>query len=119
MASVDAAAFVVLGPTPSNDDIRDCMVRRGYYVGGEAWEIPDEQVTAFRSEIAPGLVGFQEESPPYEVWRRRIVDETVDELLAEVSTIEMLKESVSGFDLLWVLLGMSSAFGLVMRRSRA
>lgn len=115
--SVDASEFAALGPSPSDDDVRDYMVRRGWFVQGEGWEIPDAMVAGFLEETAPTLRTFHEEQPPYETWRDGLVDEAVDEMLKEVSLIEIVKEDLSGFDLLWAILAVSSAFGIVMRRS--
>jgi len=95
-----AADWVALGERPTPDQVRAFAEDHGFDPGDP---------TAFAAEKGPRLRDFAEQKPSLEVWR----DEIRGRLAAEASFLEHLKSDFHPADILFVLLGIASAFGLV------
>jgi hypothetical protein len=69
-------------------------------------KITDEEVEAFRAISQPLLAAFANGNPSKE----KYVEERLTEWMAEASKFERLKESVSLWTILWLFLGVGTAF---------
>lgn len=113
----DAAAFAALGADPVDAQLRAFMVDHGFTEAGNPQEIDPEELKVFVAEQAPELREFQRDQPEFSVWQALMVERYLPRMLVEMRShiIPAIREQLSGFDLLWIFLGVTSSFGLVMR----
>jgi len=102
--ATDAEKWAALEDKASDDAVSKFILDRGYDY---------DEVAVFRQEIVPDLVAFHETKPSLEDWRDSVTAEVVN----EASFIESLKADFHPLDLLFVGLGIASAFGLVSRHT--
>ena len=57
---------------------------------------------------------FHAEQPALEEWREGVIAD----IAGSISIVEVVKQNLSPIDILFIVLGVSSAFGLVSRRTR-
>lgn len=101
----DAADWVALGEQPTPEQVRTFAFEHGY-------DRQDPQT--FASEVGEHLRRFHAEKPTLEQMREQVVVEIVE----NTSFIEYLKDKFHPFDVVFVLLGIASAFGLVSRATQ-
>jgi len=98
----------------SGVDATDDAAVRAFMVT-HAWAeepVPAEDLAGFKTDTAPLLAWMHASNPSLEQWRDRLV-ESLDTSI----DLEVMKSSFSAIDLLFAFLGISTAYGLVMRRS--
>ncbi|MGE3173112.1 MAG: hypothetical protein AB7O97_10850 [Planctomycetota bacterium] len=112
--ATDAALFADLA---ADDDaaLAAFLVERGYATGARPEDLTRQDLANFRRHTAPALRAFHANQWTLAQWQAQVVGDA----LREVSTSQIVRESMDGMDLLFALLGLSTAFGIVMRRSRA
>lgn len=101
---VDARDWAALGDTTDDEAVETFALSHEFDV---------EDAAEFRTEFADGLQAFQAANPSFEEWsdgQRAIYREL---LAADYSFVDYLKEDFHPFDLLFVVLGIAAAFGLV------
>lgn len=98
--SRDAADWVALGERPTSEQVQAFAEDHGY---------DPSDPTAFAAEEGPRLRDFAEQKPSLEQWR----DHIRGTVAAEASFLDHLRSDFHPADILFVLLGIASAFGLV------
>jgi hypothetical protein len=96
----DAADWVALGEQPTREQIRDYADGHGFDPTGPEG-VADDEVALLRR--------FAADKPSLEQWR----DQLREHAVASISFVDHLKEDFHPADILFVLLGIASAFGLV------
>lgn len=96
----DAADWVALGDAPTADQVQA-------YVEGHGFDADD--MTQFAAEEGPELRRFAAENLTLEQWR----DQVRERFVSGFSFVEYLQDDFHPADILFVLLGIASAFGLV------
>jgi hypothetical protein len=99
-------------PTP--EKVRGFMSTHEYVEPGKE-PIPDEQLDFFLASMAPRLQWIQTEKPSPDEFRARSESDLRAMVYAEASLPELVAEDLNLIDALFVFLGISTAFGLVMR----
>lgn len=107
----EALAIAAILPSPSDDRIRSHLVERGLFF--EETEITPEDLVEFR-EWLPQLEKMARERPTFQQWQ----DQAVAEVATSGTAMEAVKEELSPIDILFALLGITTAFGMVMKASR-
>ncbi|MBL8898721.1 MAG: hypothetical protein JNM84_13875, partial [Planctomycetes bacterium] len=107
----DARLWCELGEDPSFEQVRSFMIQRGYVYEGEV--PPRDEIDGFESEIGPSLVSDHRTPLTFAAFRERIGSK-----VGVLSFSEHFRATLSPFDLLWVLLGLSSAFGIVQNAGK-
>lgn len=102
----DATAWAALGEQPSDEQVK---------AFAEKHEFEFRDAASFRSEVGEQLTWIATEKPTLPQWRARLVADTA----ARVSFVEYLKDDFHPFDVLFVGLGLVTAFGLVNRYTTA
>jgi hypothetical protein len=111
----DAVDFAELEPNPTDSELRLFMVERGFTPAGSPAQVQPKEVQEFLSTTAPELRSMRSNPPSYETWYAHHVAESRRAFEAEFSIVQANLDELSGFDLLWVFLGVSTAFGIVRR----
>ncbi len=94
-----------------NDDtsMREFMIAYQYTESGTAESIPDEDLTYFKESTEPVLRNMASSTPPsYEQWLQASFGDQV----ASYSTFDLMQESFGLIDLVFLLLGVVTAFRL-------
>ena len=99
-------------PTPEN--VRGFMSAHDYVEPGRE-PIPDEDLDYFLARMAPRLQWMQTEKPSPDEFRARSESDLRAMVYAESSLPELVLADLNHFDALFAFLGISTAFGLVMR----
>jgi hypothetical protein len=108
----DARLWAELGADPSWEQVRSYMIERDFVGAGE---VPDRaSIDAFEAENGPQLMAHSDPALTLERWREHVRSE----LLGEYSFAEHFRATLTPFDLLWVVLGVGSAFGIVAKAAK-
>ncbi len=73
-------------------------------------DVSQQDIAAFKEYSLPELREISNGSLSFEAWQQSSVDNFVSSVRGSISRIDSLKDSLSLFDLLWVFLGVSTAF---------
>ena len=107
-----ALEFNKLPWPPSDDDLRHFLIDVGKTDQGSAQEVPTHEVVRFRRVESQMLHRLATERPDYEVWRA----DAVRDFAGAKSWGERFLASLAPLDLVFMLLGVCTAFGLVAWR---
>lgn len=113
-ARIDAAGFAALSVPPTKEEVRIYIADRGYGDVGASDSVTDEDVEIFHAEWAPELRAFNQRQPSFEQWQ----DDALAALGDEEAATSMVMDELSAIDLIFALLGVTTAFGLVMSATR-
>jgi hypothetical protein len=102
----DATAWKALGASPTDEQVTEFALDREYDVDSAA---------EFRMVVAPRLNWLAESERTLADWRTF----EAGNLQAQFGFVEYLKEDFHPLDILFVLLGLGSAFGIVSRHTTA
>ncbi|MEM9303944.1 MAG: hypothetical protein AAGE01_17650 [Pseudomonadota bacterium] len=105
----DAEAFASVSDEAS---LRGFMVERDYTDRVDPATIPAADVAAFEAETRPRLLQLRFAQPSYEQWLQGLMGE-----FSDISSFEILQESFGLFDIIFLVLGMTTAFRLGSRES--
>lgn len=111
----DAADFAQLAANPSDNELREFMIEHGYTPAESPAQIQPREVQEFLATTAVDLRSMRSSPSSYEDWYAAQVAESRRAFEAEFSIVQANLDELSGFDLLWVFLGVSTAFGIVRR----
>ncbi len=111
----DAVDFAQLDPNPTDSELRLFMVEHGFTSAESPQRVQPKEVQEFLSTTAAELRSMRSNQPSYESWYAHHVAESRRAFEAEFSIVQANLDQLSGFDLLWVFLGVSTAFGIVRR----
>lgn len=107
-ARIDAEAWVALGDSPSDDVVESYALDHDFDVDSAA---------QLRSDFVPDMERFVKEQPSKEEWVESKRSE-VETFVAENFTfISYLRKDFSIIDILFVGLGLATAFGIVRKRT--
>ena len=110
----DSKAVLALGENPSDEQLAQVIVERGYFEGTTE-EVTPDLLSWFRDEQAPHLREFNLSEFTFESWvedEQARIDLEVEEMGGYVG---LVTAELNGLDLLFLFLGISTAFGLVSR----
>lgn len=108
VTKVDARDWAALGDSPSDDAVEQFALDHDFDV---------DSAEEMRTEFGPDLVKFAKEQPTREQWIEQ-QREVVEEVFAEEYTfLDYLKEDFSPIDILFAVLGLATAYGMVHRRT--
>lgn len=108
-----ASDFVVL---TSEEEHPAFMAEHGFYTEADtAAEVTHEELADFRLNGAPMLAAFAASPPDFETWRNQRITEISSGYMGSLESNEMFGDMFSGFDALFLFLGVSTAFGMVKR----
>lgn len=111
---VDVADIANLPETPTDDEIGVFMREHNYCSDPEAGASADE-IKRFRTKQIPYLRTLDPDSITFEKWaegRRAAIQEGLDN---ELSNVDIVKESLGPLHLIFLFLGISTAFAVVSR----
>lgn len=103
---VEDAALLAAG-SGSDDFVRQFMVDRGYTEATDPRRVSAEELSDFRTYTEPTLREVAETSPDFEQWQARTA-----EAIDEFSPWTIMREGFGWLDLLFVGLGIATAFRL-------
>ena len=95
-----------------DQSLRQFMVDYGYSEAYETNEVSASEVDSFKAEIEPDLLTVQANPPTFEQW----MDIHVNQELAAVSTWQLMQENFGILDLVFLLLGVATAFRLASQQ---
>ena len=73
-------------------------------------EPTSEEIEWFKKSQEPELRQMSKGDLTFEQWQSRRVDAVVEMIRDNTSTLDVLKDSLSPFDLLWIFLGVTTAY---------
>jgi len=111
----DAADFAQLDADAGDGELRDFMVEHGYTSADSPEGVPDEELQGFLAINAPLLRALHATPTSYEDWYAERVAESRQALEENFSIVQANLDGLNGYDLLFVALGVSTAFGIVRR----
>lgn len=100
-------ARLIVNGSGSDTFIRRFMVERGYTYATDPARVSKAEVADFREYVEPGLRDMAQNPPGFEEWQASTV-----ESLEEFSPWAMMREDYGIFDILFVFLGVGTAFRL-------
>jgi hypothetical protein len=112
---IDAADFARLSTDPTEEEIRLFLVEHRYTGADEPDAIEDEELRAFHALQVPMLRAMRASSPSYEDWYAEREAESRRAFEESFSIVRANLDGLNGLDLLFVALGVSTAFGIVRR----
>jgi len=109
----DARQFALLAG--DDESLTEFMVERRYGNYRSADEVPYEEVRKFRESVQPRLEKIIATRPSFDQWR----EFTSYSATEEASTFGLMVASIGGLDLVFLLLGIGTAFLLAYRGRKA
>ena len=88
--------------------LRQFMVERQYSEFSSPTQVSDEEMDIFLEYTAPRLIDIAANRPSFDEWR----DNNLGQSIADMSTLDLLVDSLTWIDLLFVLFGVGTAFRL-------
>ena len=101
-----ATAWVALGDSPTADQVRAFAKEHHYMV---------DSVEEFVRDDGPLLRSFAADNPDLATFRTQLGDQ----IRSRVAFFDYLKEDFSPYDILFAILGIASAFGIVSKATQA
>lgn len=111
----DAADFAGLGANPADGELRSFMVEHHYSAASSPVEVQEDEVQTFLTTNVPNLRELHANRTSYADWYAAREAESRQAFEAEFSLVQANLEELNGFDLLFVALGVTTAFGIVRR----
>jgi len=111
-----SGAWTEFTEPPSDEVLARFMVDHGFTEATDATQVIAEELAYFRDEHAPELERFAADQPTREEWDAEIVED-MNEYRSDVDITEAVVDDLGLLDILFVGLGISTAWGLVMRNS--
>jgi hypothetical protein len=111
----DAADLAELDGDADDYDLRLFMVEHAYTAAVSPEDVADEELRGFLADHAPDLRALHANRTPHAQWYAEVVAESRRDFEADFSLVQANVESLAPIDALFVLLGVSTAFGMVRR----
>lgn len=93
----------------SDDESRRAfMIDYEFTAASSPDDITDQEMDFFRNDVEPALAQFLIEQPDFDKW----VEVTLGNTMSDMSTMDLLKESFGILDLVFLFLGVGTAFRL-------
>ncbi|MGD8886341.1 MAG: hypothetical protein PVF34_11995, partial [Gammaproteobacteria bacterium] len=103
MIAVDAFENVT-----DEESLRHFMVDYEYTESYSTDNITDEEIGTFKAEIEPLLTTYRSQKPSFDEW----VKASFEDQIGEISTFELIKENFGFLDVLFLFLGVGTAYRL-------
>ena len=103
---------------PGTDDralLETYMVEHDFAEPG----VTDEEIEFFEQQWASKLTKWNANKPTIEDWREEMAAEAYEVVLNELGYFGLLKESLGFLDIIFLVLGLSTAYGLVMKNDES
>ena len=100
-------ARLLINGSGSDDFVRRFMVERGYTDATDPARVSAAELADFRDYVEPALREMAHSTPDFEEWQASSV-----EALDEISPWALMRESFGLLDIVFVLLGVGTAFRL-------
>ncbi len=108
------AALSALGENPTDDQLRQ-MLKEQQLIGSAPVEFSDQDIANFRAYEVPEILAFSASEPSYEQWSARGRERIEYAIAASGGTTGLVRQDLGPIDLLFLFLGLSTAFGLVSK----
>ena len=108
---VQVDAELYMGLDGSESALRQFMLERNYTEGYSVEEITDEEIEAFLDYDAGDLEWIAASAPSFEEWREHI-QANFSDLSTDISTMDLVVESLGLIDIVFLFLGLSTAYRL-------
>lgn len=89
---------------------RQFMVDYGYSEASEPGEVTREEILDFQSHDIPRLQSIQSSQPNFDTWYETYIISSFE----EVSTLDLVKESLGFIDIIFILLGVGTAYRIAL-----
>ena len=109
-ARTDAEAWVALGDTPSDDAVVEFALDHDFDV---------DDADELRSQFAPGMEKFMKEQPSREEWLEWNRADVEGFFAENFTFMDYLRDDFNVWDLLFLGLGIATAFGMVHKHTIA
>ena len=113
----DSVDYAALGADASDDDLRRFMVEHRYTGADAAADVAEEELETFLAMTAPQLQALHAKPLSYEEWYAEREAESRRFLDQDFSIVQANLDALNAIDLLFVLLGVTTAFGIVRQAS--
>lgn len=110
----DAADFARLDEG-NDEELLGFIVEHHYTSADSTESVPDAELEAFLATAAVDLRAMHADQPSYEDWYAARVAEARRDFEQDVSIVQANIEALDPIDLLFVVLGVTTAFGMVRR----
>lgn len=113
-AEVAEDARIYRAGSGSDEFVRQFMVDRDYTDATRASDVSNEELREFREYSEPELQSFSANSPDVNTWKTEAMDQAFGEF-DQISTTEIMIDSLGVLDILFLLLGVGTAYRLGSR----
>ena len=103
----DAAGYAQVA---GGEGVERFMVEHGYTDADSPLEVSHDEKYDFETTRGQQLLEFASASPGFEEWQDREVEMLTASILDEYSFMDRIKDSLGLFDIIFILLGVSTAF---------
>ena len=110
----DSEAWGTFTEPPADLVLAQFMIDRRYTHAVDAELVAPEELARFRDEKAPLLEEFGATQPSFESWNAEKIED-IREFWASVSAIDAVRQDLNMVDLIFMALGVATAWGIVMR----
>jgi hypothetical protein len=110
---IDAVDYAALPAEPTDEQLTEFLFSHHYSAASSLVGVTEKELLMFQEYDAPVLVAIQEEGMTIEGWRIRGAEVMRADVAEEGSLLDFVIADLNAIDLLFALLGISTAFGLV------
>jgi hypothetical protein len=114
----DASDLEQLGEDPSDEELQSFMVEHRYTDADSPEDVQPAELAAFLATEVPNLRALHANRTSYQDWSAAQTARSHQAFEEEFSLVQANLDGLNGFDLLFVALGVSTAFGVVRRASQ-
>ena len=111
----DADDFAELDGSAGDAELRQFMFEHNYGTAGSADDVPEEELQAFLAIDAPQLRELHSQRLSFEDWRAQRIEEDRRAFDEEFSIVQASLDELGPIDLVFVVLGVTTAFGVARR----
>lgn len=111
----DAVDFAALSENASDTELQRFIHGHGYTMAGSPEDVTGQEVQMFQQYNAPILRSLAASTPAYEDWFQERLAENREAFDAEFSLVSAITEDLGGIDVIFAVLAVSTAFGMIRR----
>ncbi len=111
----DAADFALVDMDAGDEELQRFMVEHRYTMADSPEGVQEEELQTFRSSNAPDLRALHADRPSFEDWYTAREAESRQAFEESFSIVQANIDELNAIDALFVVLGVSTAFGIVRR----
>ena len=109
----DAAALMELGNEITDEELRPYLVDHDYTAARTPDEVQPSELQEFRAHNVDDLRELHTRKLSFEAWYAKTTTESRQQFDGEFSIVQANIDELNGIDILFVLLGVCTAFGIV------